>query len=226
MTVQIVTEKEFRIGQPSAIKGPALQGSFLAVLEDDGSAGYFYALDTAKEQPFQDGMLIYTIDSAVDKPYIARIGWSPDSTKVILTINDYPNALFDFTAKEGCCRTGYPKKLGSGWSARGHTWREDMLSHFASPTRWAPLVQTLTDLCSIDSRIEDNDSALVIDTSPTGFLEAPQKIEQLFQGIRQELPNGAELSFYNHGTRIIMIASCSKFITRAIVSQRGYMKAA
>ena len=73
MTVQIVTEKEFRIGRPSVIKGPAPQGSFLAVLEDDGSAAYFYAKDTAKVQPFQDAMLIYTVDSAVDKPYIARI---------------------------------------------------------------------------------------------------------------------------------------------------------
>ena len=226
MTIQIVIEKEFRIGRPSAIKGPAPQGSFLAVLEDDGSTGYFYALDTAKEQPFQDGMLIYTIDTADDKPYVARIGWSSDSTKVILTINDYPNAIFDFTAQEGCCRTGYPEKLGPGWSLRGHTWREDMLSHFASPTRWTPLVQILTDLCSIDSRIEDNDSALVIDTSPISFLETPQKIEMLFQAIRQDLPERAELSFYNHGTRIIMIASCSEFVTRAIASQRGYVKAA
>ena len=86
-------------------------------------------------------------------------------------------------------------------------------------------MQIVTDLCSIDTQIEDNDSALVIDTSPIGFLEAPQKIEPLFQAIRQELPEGAELSFYNHGTRIIMIASCSKFITRAIVGQRGYVKA-
>lgn len=176
MTAQIVIEKEFRIGQRTVIKGPAPQGSFLAVLEDDGSAAYFYALDTSKEQPFQDGMLIYTIDSAVDKPYVARIGWSPDSTKVLLTINDYPNAVFDFSAKEGCCRTGYPEKLGPGWSPRGHAWRDDMLSHFSSPTRWAPLVQIVTDLCSIDTQIEDNDSALVIDTSPIGFLEAPQKI--------------------------------------------------
>lgn len=226
MTVQVVIESEFRIGRRAVIKGPAPKGSFLAVLEDDGTAGYFYALDTAKEQPFQDGMLIYTIDSAVDKPYVARIGWSPDCTKVILTINDHPNAVFDFSTKEGCCRTGYPEKLGPGWSTGGHAWREGMLRHFASPTRWAPLVQNVADICSIDSIIEDTDSALVIDTSPISFLETPQKIEMLFQAIRQDLPERAELSFYNHGTRIIMIASCSEFVTRAIVSQRGYVKAA
>ena len=63
--------------------------------------------------------------------------------------------MFDFSTKEGCCRTGYPEKLGPGWSTDGHTWREDMLRHFASPTRWAPLVQNVADICSIDSIIED-----------------------------------------------------------------------
>lgn len=225
MPIHVAAEQSFRVGVPTVIKGPAPNGSYLAVLEDDGESAYFYAMDSSKEQPFQDGVLIYTKESAEDKPYVAIIGWSPDSKKAILMINGYPNAVFDFEAKEGCCRTGYPPMLGPGWSPHGHTWRDDMLQLFEGPkepTPWAGLVDIVTDLCSIDTSIEDHTNALVVETAPATFLDNPGKINELFQAAQQNLPEGAKLNFYNHGNRLVLIASRNEFLLKTIVAQRGY----
>lgn len=38
------------------------------MLESDGETGYFYALDSSRVQPFQDGCLIWDQTTAEDKP--------------------------------------------------------------------------------------------------------------------------------------------------------------
>ncbi|HET8637775.1 MAG TPA: DUF2251 domain-containing protein, partial [Acidobacteriaceae bacterium] len=70
--------------------------------------------------------------SVTDKhlPSEIKIGWSVDSQKVVLLINGYPHAVFDFSAKHGYCRTGFPPPAhDSGWT--GHGWSEDSLELFA-----------------------------------------------------------------------------------------------
>ena len=229
MPIDIVAEQPFRIGIPTVIKGPALDGPFVVVFEDDGETGYFYAMDSSKEQPFQDGVMIYSLKSAEDKPYVAQIGWSPDSKKAILLINGYPNAVFDFELKQGCCRTGYPPMLGPGWSPRGHTWDDAMLQAFAGPvtqpekTVWTDLVPSIGEMFGIDTSFEDHHEFLVVDTSPVTFLENPERIEPLFEKIRELLPAGAVMQFFNVEHRIALVLAQSQDVISRVAAERGYV---
>lgn len=225
MPIHVVAEEPFKIGVPTVIKGPAREGPFVAVFEDNGESGYFYAMDSSKEQPFQDGVMIYNLDSAVDKPYVAQIGWSPDNKKAILLINGYPNAVFDFVLKQGCCRTGYPPMLGPGWSPRGHDWSEDMLQHFADPpekTIWTDLVPGIGELFGIDTSFENTLDYLIVDTSPVTFLENPGRIEPMFEKIREILPAGAVMNFFNAGHRLALVIARSETVIQLLAAERGY----
>jgi len=133
MSVQIVAEQELIVGSGFFVEGPAPAGSYLAVFEDDGDTGYFYALDTSIEGlPIQDALHIYNAANVTDreKPSVVEVGWSMDSTKVVLLINAYPHAIFDFAARRGYCRTGFPPPAQDGlWS--GHEWEEAAINLFA-----------------------------------------------------------------------------------------------
>lgn len=222
----LVAEQDFRISMNFVLRGPAPQGSFIVVLESDAETGYFYALDSSRGQPFQDGCLIWNPGSAEDKPYTAKIYWSKDNNKALLAINDYPNAIFDFQKKAGCCRTGYPHQLGPAWSPTGHGWQEAMLAEFLPPTPWESLVEGLEDLCSIDVRIENTDPILIIDTCPSAFLGNPENAKQLFSIIREKLPVGAEYGFYSSGERLIILATSDPYLRAAVTSDRGYLSQA
>ena len=222
----LVAEQDFRISLNFVLRGPAPEGTFLAALESDGETGYFYSLDSSRGQPFQDGCLIWNQASAEDKPYTAKIYWSKDNTKVLLTINDFPNAIFDFTQRSGCCRTGYPPQLGPTWSPNGHEWQEAMLSDFLPPTPWAALADELEELCSIDARFENTDPILIVDTCPSAFLGNPAKAEQLFSVIGEKLPDGAEFGFYSAGERLIIVATADAALREAVATERGYVSQA
>jgi hypothetical protein len=134
MAIQVVAEQEFLVGNPIVLEGAAPQGSLVAVFEDDGDTGYFYALDTSVEDsPFQDAVHIYNTASVADrdKPVLATIGWSIDNKKVVLLINDHPHAIFDFDGQQGYCRTGFPPPNPDGkWSLDGHSWSESAINLF------------------------------------------------------------------------------------------------
>jgi len=134
MAIQVVAEQEFLVGTPIVLEGAAPNGPFVAVFEDDGDTGYFYALDTSVEgNPFQDAVHIYNTANVTDreKPVFAAIGWSIDNKKVVLLINDYPHAIFDFDGKQGYCRTGFPPPNPNGkWSIGGHSWSESAIELF------------------------------------------------------------------------------------------------
>ncbi len=134
MSIQVVAEKEFFVGSPIVLEGRAPSGPFVAVFEDDGDTGFFYALNPSVEgSPFQDGVHIYNVAnvSERDKPVCAAIGWAIDNQKVVLLINDYPHAIFDFDAKQGYCRSGFPPSNPSGdWSIGGHAWVESATDLF------------------------------------------------------------------------------------------------
>jgi hypothetical protein len=95
-----------------------------AVFEDDGEAGYFYALDHRDgENPIQDAVHIYNVASISDSatPSTVQIVWSGDGQKAGLIINRYPHAIIDFAARRAVCRSGFPAP-GPGWT--GHEWDE------------------------------------------------------------------------------------------------------
>ena len=103
MAIHVVAEQEFLVGQATVLEGAAPEGHFVAVFEDDGETGYFYALDmSVKQQPIQDAVHIYNVDNVSDRgiPSTVKIGWSTDSTKAVLLINGDPHAVFDFQARQ------------------------------------------------------------------------------------------------------------------------------
>jgi hypothetical protein len=134
MPIQIVVEQKIIVGQETAFEGGAPQGHFAAVFEDDGQTGYFYALDRSFDKvAIRDALLVYEVRNVKDrdKASIIKIGWSMDCQKVILLINGYPHAVFDFQGKQGFCRSGFPPtQPGGEWSTCGHDWDDAATSLF------------------------------------------------------------------------------------------------
>lgn len=126
----MVTEARLTVGQELVLESPSPERRYVAVFEDDGATGYFYALDMTKtDQPIQDALNIYDVKSVLDgnKPSVVKIVWASDANKVALLINDYPHAVFDFSTRRGYCRTGFPDGgAGSGWSRP--PWDDAMLA--------------------------------------------------------------------------------------------------
>ena len=134
MAIAVTAKQSIGVGEPAHVQGDAPEGSYSAVFEDDGDTGYFYALDYDGPggQPIQNALHIYDVASITDKhlPSEIKIGWSLDSEKVVLLINGYPHAVYDFSSKRGYCRTGFPPpRHDSGWA--GHEWSEDALELFS-----------------------------------------------------------------------------------------------
>jgi hypothetical protein len=113
------------------------------VFEDEGVAGYFYACDRSQqtqEQSIMDAMLVYNSDAAKKAAgnsgaaeLIASVQWSKDGLLAALYIDGSAQAIFDFGAKCGYCRTNFPNFLGqqsSGWRKDSHAWNEALLGRF------------------------------------------------------------------------------------------------
>ncbi|TFW27321.1 DUF2251 domain-containing protein [Massilia horti] len=134
MPIIIAAEEVVFVGQESVVEGPAPDGRFATVFEDDGDTGYFYALDTqAKDNQIQDALHIYNVANVTDRsrPSTVKIGWSKDSQKVVLLINDDPHAVFDFSTRQGFCRTGFPPaRIDGAWSSLGHQWDDSVIDLF------------------------------------------------------------------------------------------------
>ncbi|GAB7531231.1 DUF2251 domain-containing protein [Pseudomonas sp. 3A(2025)] len=134
MPIYLAAEQVLNVGQALVVEAPAQEGAFVVVFEDDEDTGYFYALDTqSQDNPIQDALHIYNVADVSDraKPSTIKIGWSVDHTKAVLLINDNPHAIFDFQAKQGYCRTGFPPPADNGWSVNGHEWDDAALDLFA-----------------------------------------------------------------------------------------------
>lgn len=119
------------VGKAAVFEFKSQKGNLSVVFEDDGDTGYFYALDySATEQPIQEAMNIYDVHNVTDKnkPSVVRMAWSPDGTKAGLWINNYPHAVFDFTAKRGYCRTNFPPP--GKWKSHNFSWSDDALKFF------------------------------------------------------------------------------------------------
>jgi len=135
MPIKLIAEQEIKPGEAVVLEGPSPTTQFAAVFEDDGETGYFYALDTSRnENPIVDALHIYDVEAVKDRhrPSKVRIVWSLDDLKAALLINDYPHAVLDFSAKRGYCRDGFATSAtDQEWSIEGHDWDDKVLELFA-----------------------------------------------------------------------------------------------
>lgn len=114
MAVTIFAREIFKVGQEIVVECQDPQSSYSVVFEDDGSTGYFYALDMDSESnPIQDAVHIYDVRHVADRhlPSNFEIGWSKEGKRAVLIINSVTQAYYDFNAKEGYCRSGFPPPL-------------------------------------------------------------------------------------------------------------------
>jgi len=118
------------------------QAPWSVVFEDEGSAGYFYACDrsqTTLEGSILDGildaMLIYNVSAFqnLENERLAAIEWSRDGMQAVLYLDGTAQALFDFQAREGYCRTNFPNFLsetGDTWRKSSHAWSDEVFERF------------------------------------------------------------------------------------------------
>lgn len=130
LAASVVTKETLKVGEESVVQSDSPIGRYQVVFEDDGSTGYFYALDTEKtDKPIIDALHIYNVASVTDKdqPSELHIIWSGDGMKTALFINSFPHAIFNFSNGAGCCRTGFPPPAVKTAS---HNWDESQMAHF------------------------------------------------------------------------------------------------
>jgi len=135
MSAKLVAEQTIKVGKPMVIEGPSPSAKYGIVFEDDGETGYLYALDFARtDNPIVDALHIYDVAQVEDRdrPSCVQLAWSRDGLKALLSINGYPHGVFDFAARRGYCRTGFPPPAGA-WSAQGHEWDDNALRLFDQP---------------------------------------------------------------------------------------------
>jgi hypothetical protein len=123
-----------RVGVPTVVESCAESSSFGAVFEDDGETGYFYGLDTRLDESIVDALHVYNVETVQDRdrPSEVEIVWSGDGLSAALLINGYAHAAFDFGARRGYCRTGFPET--SRWSAQGHGWDDAAIAFIERAT--------------------------------------------------------------------------------------------
>jgi len=133
MAARLVAEQEIRVGEPTVLERASPTPPFAVVFEDDGDTGYFYALDTSREgNPIVDALHIYNVAGVTDRhlPSTVQIIWSADDRKAALLINGYPHAVFDFAARRGYCRGGFPPPAPDSWTKHGHEWDDGVQELF------------------------------------------------------------------------------------------------
>ncbi|GAC1418182.1 MAG: hypothetical protein NVSMB62_09670 [Acidobacteriaceae bacterium] len=111
------------------------------VFEDEGPAGYVYALDrskTTEEESILDAMLIYNraslaASSGEIAERIASMEWSPNGLQAVMYLDGRPQALFDFETRRGYCRMDFPNFLaarGANWRRDTHAWSDEAFARF------------------------------------------------------------------------------------------------
>jgi hypothetical protein len=113
-----------------------------AVFEDEGAAGYFYACDRSREkhdESILDAMLVYNVaalttgEAGETRERMASIEWSRDGMKAVLYLDGVAQALFDFAARCGYCRSNFPNFLaeqGESWNRSSHAWSDAAFEQF------------------------------------------------------------------------------------------------
>lgn len=132
------------LGNPTVVEAFADRTPFGVVFEDDGKVAYLYAIDTRLgDNAIVDSVCVYNVSELftrppgvldVHAPYDVELVWSPDQQRVVLLLNRYAHAAFDFAGKRAYCRSNFPP--ASGWSVT-HAW-DDRAVDFLAPSREAP----------------------------------------------------------------------------------------
>jgi hypothetical protein len=133
MTAVPEVQRTFRPGDKTYVSCTSPLGGVATVFEDDEDTGYFYAVEgDGADMHIVDAVQIYIARNVTDRdrPSELAIAWSADGLKSVLFINDYPHAVFDFAAKRGYCRTGFPA-TSSHWPDAGHQWSDSAMEFFA-----------------------------------------------------------------------------------------------
>jgi hypothetical protein len=132
MSAKIVARQEISVGKKAVVEGPSPDGKHVVVFEDDGETGYFYAPDKSRaDDSILDALHIYNVTNVVDRhiPSTVQIVWFADELKALLLVNRYPHAAFDFVAKRGYCRTGFPAP-DQRWTTHAHEWDDKVVEMF------------------------------------------------------------------------------------------------
>ena len=125
--------QSFLPGDETWYASDAPVGCHSVVFEDDGETGYFYAVERqGADMQILDAVQIYAVRNVVDReiPSELRVVWTEGGQQAALYLNSYPHAVFDFQARRGYCRMGFPPPPQTGWSSQGHEWEEDALKPF------------------------------------------------------------------------------------------------
>jgi len=117
--MSIGLEETITIGQDHYFTSVAPVSSNVVSFEDDLNTGYFYAVKIDTEITVLDALHIYNVADVFhrDKPGKLQIMWTEDGMIASLLINDYCQAIFDFTNKAGYCRNDFPGNVGE-WKQR------------------------------------------------------------------------------------------------------------
>lgn len=127
-------QRTFQPGDHAFLASDAPGHQHGAVFEDDGETGYFYAVDlTRSENRVLDAVHIYNVANVTDRdrPSVLSIVWSGDGMKCALLINEYPHAVFDFSAQRGFCRTNFPNFPDHNddcWRSSDHGWSDEAIA--------------------------------------------------------------------------------------------------
>src|SRR5438874_2357679 len=132
MNATTEAEQVIVAGDKSYVDSASPTNSFAAFFEDDGETGYFYAVERKNSNPsILDALHVYNVGGVPerDRPRRLTIVWSHDGLKSALLLDDIPQAVFDFAAKRGYCRSGCPPP-SSHWPDAGHQWSDAALELF------------------------------------------------------------------------------------------------
>ena len=104
------SHQTFRSGRNVFVVNDSPAGPYSAFFDDDGEAGYFYAVDLTSDDLILDVLPVYDLRSpgGPKRPASLSIVWSPDGQKCALLINGTPHAAFDFAAQRGYSRARMP----------------------------------------------------------------------------------------------------------------------
>ena len=118
-------------GTAFALEAPGPQPPRLAVFEDNGETGYFYAVDApeGRSPEIVDGVFLYTVDpEASQQEDIAEVRWSADGERAVLLLGGIPEAAFDFGRQRGYGRTSSPSATNGPWPLHEHVWDASVLA--------------------------------------------------------------------------------------------------
>lgn len=108
------TEAKVTVGTPDTLlNSTAASGAHGVIFEDDGTTGYFYAVQPGRELVILDALHVYDVASIADRqiPVTVQIFWDESRTAAVLLLNGRGHALYDFQRAAGFCRTAFPPAL-------------------------------------------------------------------------------------------------------------------